>query len=377
MLKRLWWSFTDYFRETDKILLALCTVCTLFGSVAVLSSTRYLGNMRQFVTHLIGLVIGLIVAMIISHFDYSIYKKWWPLFAVVAVGLVGLTFIVGFAPNGTDAKAWLLLPGGLTFQPSEILKIAFIITFSVHLGSIGDKLNRITYLIPVIAHAAFPVVFIMVQGDVGTALVFAAIIVIMLIMAGLKKRYFAIGGGLLALAAPILYFFVFEEHQKNRILAMFDLEADLLGVGYQQWRGRVALANGGIFGQGLLNGHLTQNGNVPESYNDFIFVVIGEELGLIGCLAVMGLLAAVCGRILYTGLRARDKEGTLLCSGVFAMFLAQIFINLGMCLSLLPVIGVTLPFYSAGGTSIVCLYAGIGVVLSVFLHKDSNVIRVL
>ena len=377
MLKRLWWSFTDYFRETDKILLALCTVCTLFGSVAVLSSTRYLGNTRQFLTHIIALVIGLIVAMIVSNFDYSMYKKWWPLFAIVSVGLVGLTFFIGFAPQGTDAKAWIMLPGGMTFQPSEIMKIAFIITFSVHLGAIGDKLNRIPYLIPVVLHAAFPILYVHFQGDDGTAIVFGIIVIMMLIMAGLKAMYFAIGGGVAAVAAPILYFFVFEEYQKQRILSIFDLEADLLGIGYQQWRGRVALANGGFFGKGLFQGPLTQQGNVPESYNDFIFVSIGEELGLLGCLAVIGLLAAVCGRILYTGLRARDKEGTLLCAGVFAMFLAQIFINLGMCLSILPVIGVTLPFYSAGGTSLVCLYAGIGVVLSVFLHKDSNVIRVL
>jgi len=377
LLKRLWWSFTDYFRETDKILLALCTICTLFGSVAVLSTTRYLGNERQFFTHLIAMVLGLIVAMIISHFDYSIYKKWWPVFAAVSVILVGLTFFIGFAPQGTDAKAWLMLPGGLTFQPSEIMKIAFIITFSLHLGIIGDKLNKIPHLALVALHAAFPVLYVHFQGDDGTAIVFGIIILIMLVVAGLKKRYFAIMGGVAAVAAPILYFFVFEEYQKQRILSIFNLEEDLLGIGYQQWRGRIALANGGIFGKGLFNGPLTQSGNVPESYNDFIFVSIGEELGLIGCLAVIGLLAAVCGRILLTGKRARDKEGTLLCAGVFAMFLAQIFINLGMCLSILPVIGVTLPFFSAGGTSLVCLYMGIGVVLSVFLHKDSNLIRVL
>ena len=377
MLKRFWWRFTDYFGETDKILLALCTICTLFGSVAVLSSTRYLGNVRQFVTHLIGLAIGLFVSMFISSFDYSIYKKWWPLFAVVSVGLVGLTFFIGFAPQGTDAKAWLMFPGGMTFQPSEIMKIAFIITFSLHLGAIGEKLNQIPHLILVALHAAFPVLYVHFQGDDGTAIVFGIIVLIMLVVAGLKKLYFAIMGGVAAVAAPILYFFVFEEYQKQRILSIFDLDADLLGIGYQQWRGRVALANGGFFGQGLFQGPLTQAGNVPESYNDFIFVSIGEELGLLGCLAVVGLLAAVCGRILYTGLRARDKEGTLLCAGVFAMFLAQIFINLGMCLSILPVIGVTLPFFSAGGTSIVCLYMGIGVVLSVFLHKDSSVIRVL
>ena len=377
MLKRLWWSFTDYFRDTDKILILLCTICTLFGSVAVLSSTRYIGNTRQFFTHLGAMLLGLIAAIIISSFDYLNYKKWWPLFLGGATVLVGLTFFIGFAPEGTDAKAWLMLFGGISLQPAELLKIAFIISFSVHLSYVGEKLNRIIYLIPVLIHGAFPVLFVHFQGDDGTAIVFGIIVLVMLLMAGLKALYFGIMGGVAAVAAPILYFFVLEEYQKNRILSIFNLEADLQGIGYQQWRGRIALANGGIFGKGLFNGPLTQAGNVPESYNDFIFVSIGEELGLFGCLLVIGLLAAVCARILFIGKRARDLQGTLLCAGVFAMFLAQIFINLGMCLSILPVIGVTLPFFSAGGTSLICLYLGVGVVLSVYLHKDSNVLRVL
>lgn len=377
MFKRIWWSFTDYFRETDKILIFLSLACSCFGAVAVLSSTRYLGNIRQFITHLGAMFLGLVVAMILSSFDYSSYRRWWIPISAVSIGLVGLTFFIGFAPQGTDAKAWLMLPGGISFQPAELLKIAFIITFSLHLSIIKDNLNRITYLIPVLFHGAFPVLFVHIQGDDGTAIVFAIIVIIMLVVAGLKKRYFALFGGVVAVAAPILYFFVLEEYQKQRILSMFNLEADLQGIGYQQWRGRVALANGGVFGKGLFNGPLTQAGNVPESYNDFIFVSIGEELGLIGCLFVIGLLAAVCIRILVIGKRARDKQGTLLCAGVFAMFLAQMFINLGMCLSLLPVIGVTLPFFSAGGTSLICLYLGIGVVLSVFLHKDSSIIRVV
>ncbi len=377
MLKRLWWSFTDYFRDTDKILILLCSICTLFGSVAVLSSTRYIGNTRQFFTHLGAMLLGLIAAIIISSFDYLNYKKWWPLFLGGATVLVGLTFFIGFAPEGTDAKAWLMLFGGISLQPAELLKIAFIISFSVHLSYVGEKLNRIIYLIPVLIHGAFPVLFVHFQGDDGTAIVFGIIVLVMLLMAGLKALYFGIMGGVAAVAAPILYFFVLEEYQKNRILSIFNLEADLQGIGYQQWRGRIALANGGIFGKGLFNGPLTQAGNVPESYNDFIFVSIGEELGLFGCLLVIGLLAAVCARILFIGKRARDMQGTLLCAGVFAMFLAQIFINLGMCLSILPVIGVTLPFFSAGGTSLICLYLGVGVVLSVYLHKDSNVLRVL
>lgn len=160
------------------------------------------------------------------------------------------------------------------------------------------------------------------------------------------------------------------------MLSVFDLEDDLQGSDWQQWRGRIALANGGLFGQGLFHGQLTQTGEVPESYNDFIFVSIGEELGLLGCLLVLVLLAAICLRILRIGAIAREKRGKLICVGVFAMLFSQIIINLGMCLSITPVIGVTLPFFSAGGTSLLCLYCGIGVIMSVYMHRNARMMRI-
>ncbi len=375
MIKRLWWRFTDYVRETDRVLLLLCFITTAFGTVIVLSSTRYTGSLRQFLMQAGCMVVGIIAAMIISGFDYINFRKWLPAIAGVPLILVLLTFVIGYAPAGTDAKAWLSL-GGVSMQPAELLKIGFIVTFSVHLSAIGEKVNRISYLIPVLIHGAFPVLLIHFQGDDGTALVFCAIVLFMLLMAGLKGRYFAILGGAAAVAAPILYFFVLGEYQKNRILSMFDLEADLQGIGYQQWRGRIALSSGGVFGKGLFNGPLTQSGNVPEGYNDFIFVSLGEELGFIGCLICILLLLLIVLRIIFIGKHARDEQGTLMCAGVFAMFTAQIVVNLGMCLSLLPVIGITLPFFSAGGTSLICTYLGIGLVLGVYYHKDSNVIRV-
>ncbi len=375
MIKRLWWSFTDYIRETDKLLILLCTVATSFGCIAVLSSTRYLGSYRRFFMQVGCMLAGLILSMIVSSIDYANYRRGLSLIIGVPLALTLLTFLIGSAPTGTDAKAWLVF-AGVSFQPSELLKIAFAITFSLHLSAIGDKINRISHLFLVLLHGAFPVMLIHLQGDDGTALVFACMMLVMLIMSGLKGRFFAIFGGIVAVAAPVLYFFVLSDYQKSRIVSMFNLEADLQGIGYQQWRGRIALASGGMFGKGLFSGPLTQSGNVPKGYNDFIFVSIGEELGFVGCLAVILLLLFICLRILYVGMHARDAQGTLMCAGIFAMFLAQIVVNLGMCLSLLPVIGITLPFFSSGGTSLLCLFLGIGTVLSVYLHKDSNVIRV-
>mgnify|MGYP003473173207 CR=1 FL=1 len=206
--------------------------------------------------------------------------------------------------------------------------------------------------------------------------VFAVIMIFMLFAAGLKKRYFAIFGGSLIAAAPLIYFLVLSPEQQARIQNMFNLEADLQGGGWQQWRGRIALANGGLWGQGLFKGELTQTGAVPESFNDFIFVSIGEELGLVGCTLVLILLGAICLRVLRIGSLVREKSGKLICVGVFSMLFAQIVVNLGMCLSITPVIGVTLPFFSAGGTSLLCLFCSIGVVMSVYMHRNSKLMRI-
>lgn len=373
-MRRFFQSVADYIRECDKIMLLLCTFATGYGCIAVLTATRYLSGYRPFLTQVVALFLGLTVAIVISNIDYSVYKKLWPVIAIAVLIPVILTFFIGFAPAGTDDKAWLRLPGGLTFQPAELLKIGFIVTFSLHLSRIGEKINRLIYLIPVLIHGTAPVVLIHFQGDDGTAIVFGVIMLCMLFMAGLKLRYFIIMGTATLVMAPLFYFFVMNDNQQARLLSIFNLEADLQGTGWQQWRGRIALANGGLFGQGLFKGDLTQTGNVPEAHNDFIFVSIGEELGLLGCMIVVLLLAAICLRTLRVGKLAREQSGSLMCAGIFGMILAQTIINLGMCLSVLPVIGVTLPFFSAGGTSLVCLYLGVGVVVSVYKHRNARML---
>lgn len=375
-MRGVWNSVADYIRECDKLLFMLCIAASGLGCVAVLSATHYLGNIRQFVTQAVTALLSIVVVVFISHFDYNLYKKIWPVIAAVCLIPVVLTFFIGFAPAGTDDKAWLMLPGGMTFQPSELLKIAFIITFSIHLEAVGEALNKLKYLIPVLLHGAFPVLLIHFQGDDGTAVIFAVIVVFMLFMAGLKWRYFIIFAAVVVIAAPLIYFLVMNDAQQARILSIFNPENDLQGNGWQQWRGRIALANGGLFGQGFLSGQLTQTGEVPESYNDFIFVSIGEEFGFLGCMVVILILAAICYRILRIGSLAREKRGKLMCCGIFAMLFAQTIVNLGMCLSITPVIGVTLPFFSAGGTSLLCLYCSIGVIMSVYMHRNARSMRI-
>lgn len=373
-MKELFGRLADYIRETDKILLILVFAVSSYGCLAVFSATNYTGSHRQFTVQAVSMLVGLLLAVLISNIDYNAILKRWYFAAVIGVVPVILTFFIGFAPNGTDDKAWLWLPGNISFQPSELMKICFIITFSAHLGAVKQKINRIKTIIPVLLHGAFPVGLIHLQGDDGTALVFAFMFASMLFAAGLKLRYFIAAISAAVVSLPLIYFFVMNADQKERVATVFNLEADLQGAGYQQWQARVALANGGIAGQGFLKGELTQAHIVPEGYNDFIFVSIGEELGLLGCLVAVILLAAICLRCVRVGRIASDDRGMFIAIGMFAMLTAQIVINLGMCLSVLPVIGVTLPFFSAGGTSLLCLLMGIGLVLGVYIHRSSSTI---
>ena len=373
-MKRLFSLIADYIRETDKIMLLLVFAASSFGCIAVLSATAHTGGLGEFITQVIAMFGGLGVAIVISNINYKTFQKYWFLAAAVGLIPVLLTFFIGFAPEGTDDKAWLLLPGGMSFQPAELMKICFIITFSAHLAKVQKKINKILYLLPVLLHGAFPVLLIHVQGDDGTALVFAAMFICMLFSAGLKLRYFAAAGVMLVMAAPVVYFFLLNEDQKARIFSIFNPETNLQGIGYQQWMGRIALANGGITGQGLFKGELTQSQGIPEGHNDFIFVSIGEELGMLGCLAVLILLSAICFRCIRVARHSEDEAGMYIAVGMFAMLFTQTLINLGMCLSVLPVIGITLPFFSAGGSSLLCLMCGVGITVSVHKHRNSGTI---
>jgi len=370
---RLLSRIADFIRETDKLLLILCAFASFYGVLAVFSSTRHEASLRPTIVQTFCLFAGVGAALIISAINFTQYIKRWYVAIFLGVVPVILTFFIGIAPAGTDDKAWLDL-GITTFQPSELMKICFIITFAAHLSYVKKNINKITFLIPVCLHGAFPVLLIFLQGDYGTALVFAVMVLIMMWCAGVSWKYFLIAFSAFAVSSPFVYFFALNDEHRARIISIFNLEADIQGDGYQQYRGRVALANGGFSGQGYLKGSLTQAGGVPEGHNDFIFVSIGEELGFLGCMVVLIILGAICLRALRVSAICRNDSGKLICVGFFAMLFAQIIINIGMCISILPVIGVTLPFFSAGGTSLLSLYLGVGLVLSVYKHRDSRTI---
>ena len=370
-IRQLFTKLADFFRESEKFLTILCFCAGAYGCMAVYSATYYKESFRPVIVQTFCLFAGIFAAIVISAIDYEKFFKFWFLVAAGGIIPVILTFFIGIAPEGTDDKAWLDL-GFTTLQPSELMKICFVITFALHLRKIKPNINKFKYLLPLVLHGVFPVGLIFYQGDYGTALVFACITFFMMWAGGVSWKYFLLGFSSIAIASPFIYFFALGEHHRERITALFDIDADIKGVGYQQWRGRMALANGGLTGQGFLKGDLTQAGIVPEGHNDFIFVSIGEELGFLGCAAVILLLAAICLRCMRIARICTNDGGKYICVGIFAMIFAQSLINLGMCTSILPVIGITLPFFSAGGTSMLCLFLGIGLVLSVFRNRNSR-----
>ena len=367
----------NFIKETDKILLLLCMLASAFGCVSVLSATMWtVGEgdrfSRDFIVMCAACIAGVIISIIISLIDYEFIMKMAPFIGLFCIGIMLLLFAVGVGPiERPDAKTWLKI-GSVFFQPSELVKIGFIITFGVHLEKLKANINHPLSILQLGIHALTPIVLVMKSGDMGSALVFMIITVAMLFVAGLHWGYF-LGGGLLVVAAlPLAWVFVLDNIQKERFLALAypELYPDII---YQQERGMAALGGGGITGQGLFNGSLTQTPDaIPEAENDMIFTVIGEELGLIGCIVALLILTFIVLRIINTGRHDNVGNIKIMCYGVAAMIAGQVIINVGMCLMLLPVIGITLPFFSAGGSSNLCIYFAVGLILSFYRYNQQR-----
>lgn len=371
-------SISIFLKETNKLLMLQCLILSAFGVLMVHSATLHNLSDGQIISRdtlimILAICIGVALCLFISLVDYQIIIRLWPLVALVCLALMAALFAVGVGPTErSDAKTWIPI-AGFYFQPSELFKIAFIITFSVHLDSVKDNINSIKNIILLGLHGAFPIGLVIITGDLGSALVFAGIFLGMMFISGVYWRYFIAGGALCVAALPILWIKFFSEFQKQRLLAVYYpqalSESTYNAIIYQQHYGMNAIGSGRFTGTGLFNGSYTQNGVVPESENDMILTVIGEELGFIGCIALLIMLALLLVIIVRVGKRAKDNPSKLICYGVAVMIGSQAIINIGMCLKLLPVIGITLPFISAGGSSSLCIYIAMGLVMSIYRYN--------
>lgn len=364
-------SFSSIIDGTDFVTLISAILASLFGLTLVFSATYSTLDDGKIISSdvramLVSVTGGLIIALIVSNIDYDIISKLWPIIAAGCVGLMIFTFFFGVAPSARqDAKSWLDLKI-FYFQPSELLKVGFIISFSYHLDLVRDDISKLKTIIPLVIHGAVPIVLVMITGDAGSALIFMIMFIGMLFFARVNIGYFIAG-----ICAIIVGFCVawkvgiINGIQRQRIVALLypDQFEDVM---YQQTNGKIALGGGGLFGQGYLHGDMTQSGAVPENQNDMILSVAGEEFGFVGAMFVVLILGFLVLRVIKCGLTARDNVGYLMCSGIGVMLFAQAMVNIGMELSLLPCIGITLPLFSAGGSSSLCIYLALGIAFSVY-----------
>lgn len=365
-------SLKKGFKETDKLTFLICLILSAIGVVMVASTTHRTLSDGEWISRdakvmILALILGTVACLVISYIDYDLIFKLWPIVVAASLFLMFLLFTpLAVSPEGRDdATSWLKITSKLYFQPSEILKIAFIITFSYHLGKVKKNISSLKNVALLCLHAAIPIGLVVVTGDMGSALIFALMFIGMMFAAGLHWLYFP--AGLLAVAAvsPVVWYKVFDDIQRNRILALINPEAYSTEI-YQQQHAAVAMQEGGFFGTGLFKGPYTQSTYVPEIENDMIFSAICEEAGFVGAFILLLLFLFLAVRIIKVGKNSQNFSALMLCYGVMFMIVAQVVVNIGMCTMLLPVIGITLPFISAGGSSTICLYLAIGLVMSVY-----------
>lgn len=366
MFQTIWEEFVRYVRRLDKVLLLLCLAALAFGCVILYSEVQAeFITMNKWKMQVICAGIGIAALLVLSAISYRFLSRVWFLHLPVTLGLVLLTFSslpIVYKPDNTDDAAWLRY-GSLSLQPSELLKVSFILTFALHLSKVRDEINKPSHILLLCLHGAFPCLLIFKQGDMGSALVFFFIFLCMFFTAGVSWKYVLLGMGVAGVAAPVVWFSgLIPDYLKNRFLVLADLENAALKEAYQQLQGRQILGSGQIFGKGLFSDDFVY---VFAIENDMILAHVGQALGFVGCAAVILLLLAICVKILLIARASRDPLGCYICTGVFAMLLFQFVINVGMVLCVLPVIGITLPLFSQGGTSVVTTCLSVGLCMSV------------
>ncbi len=362
--------FTGWIQQVDLVLLALCTGTTLFGCLMIASATRYTGSYKNVIVQIAALGLGIVAYILMSMLDLNEIGKHWKWLLGGSLVLILLLKTPLGMDGGTGNRAWLGLKNfPVNLQPVEIVKITFIIVLARQLQYLQEQ--RDLKSIPSVGMLAGHLVLVVglyaaISGDMGSALVLIFIFACMCFVAGVAKRWFVLG----LLGGGFAFYVLWETdkinpYMKDRFLTLFDHNMDPLGIGWQQTRSLLALGGGKLTGQGLFNGTQTQSASawsLPARHTDFIFSVIGEELGLLGCLLTILLLAAIIFHCVLIARHAQTKTDMYICVGVAAMLIFQTISNIGMCLFVMPVIGLTLPFISYGGSSIVTLFAAMGMV---------------
>lgn len=366
----------EIFKKGDMILLALCVASSVFGIVMIYAATYTEGNTRMIIIQTASLCAGILVYLGMTALDIDILAWQRTLLFLFNSIFIAMLLVWGIE-GSTGNRSWLhfsFLP--FNIQPAEVCKITYIIilakTMSVHRNHVSSL-----RCVPVLTgHMLFIVAeIVFISKDMGVALIFVFIFLIMAYAGGVSGWWFLGGGAAFAAVSPYLWKHIMRPDQKKRILALIDPTIDPTGEGvlWQTNKNLEALRNGGLSGQGLFHGDLTNSAALPARHTDSIFCSIGEQLGLIGCLAVLLLLLAIVARCIYVGMKSPDYMNRLICIGIASMFLFQILINVGVCLGLFPVIGLALPFFSYGGSSLMTSFLAVGIVSGIKMRPAPDI----
>ena len=354
-----------FLKRADILLFTLCLAASIMGIVIISSATLSYGSSSYVYIQIAALIIGIVLYFLFTVIDTDIIADQWPILVVAEILL--LLLLIPFGSHGdTGNRSWIRFLG-IGIQPSEIVKVIYIVVSARHISWLRDyrNLNAPLSVLQIAAH--FGILFLLILGissDLGNALIFFFIFLVTVFAAGLRLYWFLFGAAGMAIVVPLAWNHVLSTRQKERILAPYDItiDPDGDGVNWEPNHAKLALSSGRLTGTGLYQGTQTQSHAIASKHADYIFASVGEELGMIGCVIVILLLAAIIIRCVYVGIHSRSSFGMLVCFGVAAAVFFQSFVNIGMCLGLTPVIGVALPFFSYGGSSLFTSFAAMGLV---------------
>ncbi len=369
------WFFTQiktHLALIDLPVFLLSLTLAIIGLMAVLSATTSFENYRNFIVQLASLVMGVLFAALMSVIDYRNLEQSYRYIIAINAVLLLFTFVLGSGVTGETNANWIDL-GIIKIQPSEFAKLLFIFTFAVHLSSVRNKMHKLTTVFALGVHAGLIFLLVLLQKDLGSFTIFFVIFVCMCFSAGLSVWYY-IAGSALAIAATPFIWTKLDTYQQNRIMLCFDKTIDPGGMNerYQQRISSIAIGNGGIFGTGYRSGSVTQTETLPAKHTDMIYSTICEEMGLVGAAIVLVLTFFLVYRIFKVAVSCGNTTGRYICVGIGSMLMIQVVENVGMCLGIMPVIGITFPFLSYGGSSMLSCFMAIGMVLSVSTHREKT-----
>ena len=379
LLSLLFSPIKEFWKKGDVILLGLCLATSTFGLALIYSATQYQQSIKPVIIQAIAILLGVVAYVLLTFVDFQLFtEKRWKLMLIGSL----LLLLLLLSPWGVERygnRNWIQIPHfPMMIQPNEIVKIPFILVLALQIIKIQDRGYSISSVPSVMQIAGFTVFMLgliaAICHDMGTCAVYIMIFAFMAWAAGVKLRWFVLVGGGAVLAVVIFWLFFLPEtslwtnFRIMRFRVVLDHSLDPSNYGFQQTRSTLAIGSGKLFGQGYLKGIQTHSPNssaLPVRDSDLIFAVCGEELGLVGCMALLLLLSSIVLRCIWVGRHASSPFSAYVCMGMAGMLLSQITFNVGMCLYVLPVMGLTLPFVSYGGSSIITLFSAMGIVSSV------------